>query len=205
MRKPSRNEPEPMEIDEPDCMDIDPSGRNSPTASPEPSVELDDHPCPTKLIGRLSGPKADATLWPALLSPYLIERSHLLQNFYLFVAGAHIDGLIAENGRLTTEAYRANKRKLDAKSDLRWSTLYTHHVKCSWEKENGLKAQINYIRQAPESTVRCWQGPTLLMKILVALEASDTIRARNERLEEYKRDGWRGLLSRDKIGKEVAG
>jgi len=56
----------------------------------------------------------------------------------------------------------------------------------------------------PESTVRSWQGPTLLMKILVALEASDTIRARNERLEEYKRDGWRGLLSRDKIGDEVA-
>ena len=203
MRKVNRNEPEPMEIDEVDCMDIDPPGRNSPTASLGPSGELDGNSYPAKLIDRLSGPKADATPWPALLSPYLPERSHLLQNFYLFVAGAHIDGLIAENGRLTTEAYKANKRKLDAKSDLRWSTLYTHYVKCPWKKESGPKTQIDYIRQAPESTVRSWQGPTLLMKILVALEASDTIRARNERLKEYKRDGWRGLLSRGKIG-EVA-
>lgn len=203
MRKVNRNEPEPMEIDELDCMDIDSPGRNSPTASPEPSSELDGNPCPAKLIDRLSGPKADATPWPALLSPYLPKRSHLLQNFYLFVAGAHIDGLIAENGRLTTEAYKTNKRKLDAKSDLRWSTLYTHYVKCPWKKESGPKTQIDYIRQAPESTVRSWQGPTLLMKILVALEASDTIRARNERLKEYKRDGWRRLLSRGKIG-EVA-
>ena len=203
MRKVNRNEPEPMEIDEVDCIDIDPPGRNSPTASLEPSGELDGNSYPAKLIDRLSGPKADATPWPALLSPYLPERSHLLQNFYLFVAGAHIDGLIAENGRLTAEAYKANKRKLDAKSDLRWSTLYTHYVKCPWKKESGPKTQIDYIRQAPESTVRSWQGPTLLMKILVALEASDTIRARNERLKEYKRDGWRGLLSRGKIG-EVA-
>jgi len=193
-----------MEIDELDYTDVDLPGQNSPTASPEPSGKLDDHPCPAKLINRLSGPKVDATPWPALLSPYLPERSHLLQNFYLFVAGAHIDGLIAENGRLTAEAYKANRRKLDAESDLRWSTLYTHRVKCPWEKENGPETRINYIRQVPESTVRSWQGPTLLMKVLVALEASDTIRARNERLEEYKRDGWRGLLSRDKIGDEVA-
>lgn len=168
MRKPSQNKPEPVEIDELDCTDVNPSGQNSPTASPKPSGELVDHPCPTKLTDRLSGPKVDAAPWPALLSPYLPERSHLLQNFYLFVAGAHIDGLIAENRRLTAEACEANRRRLDAESDLRWSTLYTHRVKCPWEKENGPKTRINYIRQVPESTVRSWQGPTLLMKILVA-------------------------------------
>lgn len=133
-----------MKIDELDCMDVDLPGQNSPTASPEPSGELVDHPCPAKLTDRLSGPKVDAAPWPALLSSYLPERSHLLQNFYLFVTSAHMDGLIAENRRLTVKAYKANRRKLDAESDLRWSTLYTHCVKCPWEKKNGPKTRINY-------------------------------------------------------------
>ncbi|OCL05639.1 hypothetical protein AOQ84DRAFT_366460 [Glonium stellatum] len=202
MYKNSRQQPKPMEIDESGCMDVDPPSQPSPTTVPGFGSELDNHPCPAELIERLSDTRADATPWPTLLSPYLPDHSDLLQNFYLFVAGAHMNGIIAENKRLTTEAYGASRSKLDAKSDLRWSTLYNHYIKCPWEADGVAKPRINNIRQAPESTVRGWKGQILLMKVLVALEAGETIMKRNARLEEYKRAGWKGLLTRDRMVQE---